>query len=64
MTNDNTQNNRILREPEIIHRTGLSRSTLLRWEKQGKFPKRRKLGSWLVGWLESDFQAWLNGGDK
>lgn len=63
MTNDNTQNNRIIRTPEMIERSGLSRATLLRWEKQGKFPKRRKLNTWLVGWLESDFQAWLNNGD-
>ncbi|UJS24802.1 helix-turn-helix transcriptional regulator [Thiothrix winogradskyi] len=62
---DQNQNNRIIRVPEMVKRSGVSRLTLDRWEKVGKFPKRRKLGSWLVGWLESDFLEWLNdGGSK
>ena len=37
----------------------VSRSTLWRWESNGDFPKRRKLGPRRVGWLRSDIDEWL-----
>ena len=50
---------RILRRPEVEARTGLSRSTIYAWMQQGEFPKPVALGSRLVGWRESDVNAWL-----
>ncbi len=32
---------------------------ILRLEKQGKFPKRIKIGVRRVGWYLSDIEAWL-----
>ena len=50
---------RILRRPDVEARTGLSRSTIYDWMKRGEFPKPVALGSRMVGWRESDIQAWL-----
>lgn len=57
---------RILRDAEVTQRTGLSRSTRWRKERNGTFPKRRKISSHAVGWLESEIddfisnpEAWL-----
>ena len=51
---------RILRRPEVEARTGLSRSTLYAWMKEGLFPLPVKLGSRLVGWKDIDVQAWID----
>jgi len=50
---------RHLRIPEIVHRTGMSRTTIYDRINEGKFPKQIPLGSNLVVWLESDIQNWL-----
>ena len=50
---------RILRRPAVEQRTGLSRSTIYDWMKRGEFPQPVALGARLVGWRESDIQAWL-----
>lgn len=51
---------RIMRRPEVEARTGLSRSTLYDWMKKGLFPLPVKLGSRLVGWKDTDVQAWID----
>lgn len=50
---------RFIRQPEITERTGLSRTTIWRQERQGKFPKRRKISENAVGWLESEITGWF-----
>ena len=50
---------RIIRKPEAALICGLSIVTIYRLEKDGKFPRRKKLGNNAVGWLLSDIQAWL-----
>lgn len=50
---------RILRRPDVEARTGLSRSTIYQWMKEGTFPQPVALGARLVGWRESDIEAWL-----
>ncbi|MCP4867685.1 MAG: AlpA family phage regulatory protein [Proteobacteria bacterium] len=50
---------RVLRQPEVCSTTGLSRTTIWRLERDGKFPKRRRLGRQAVGWMEGDVRAWL-----
>lgn len=51
--------NRFLRQPEVLERIGVSWVTILRWEKQGLFPRRRKIGPRLVAWLESEVDQWI-----
>ena len=50
---------RFLRQPEVLKRIGVSWVTILRWEKQGLFPRRRKIGPRLVAWLGSEVDQWI-----
>lgn len=50
---------RILRYREVEARTGLSRSTIYRWQAAGRFPAAVVLGRRTVGWIESDVDAWI-----
>ena len=50
---------RIMREPEVKHVTGLSRTTRWRLARKGKFPKLRELAPNCKGNLESEIRAWL-----
>ena len=49
----------ILRRRQVELRTGLSRSTLYQYIKDGFFPKPVPLGPRAVGWLESDVSDWI-----
>ena len=52
----------ILRLPEVLAMTGLSRTTLWRRVKAGDFPARVRLGgrrSRAVGWRRADVERWL-----
>jgi prophage regulatory protein len=49
----------ILRRPQVQQRTGLSRSTLYQYIKEGVFPRSISLGPRSVGWLESDVSDWI-----
>lgn len=51
---------KIVRFPEIKERTGLSRSTIFRMERNGNFPKRRVIGSHSVGWILTEVLDWIN----
>ena len=49
----------ILRRKQVQIRTGLSRSTIYQYIKDGVFPKPVALGPRAVGWLESDVSEWI-----
>jgi prophage regulatory protein len=51
---------RILRLPNVLDRTGLSRSTVYQWVSEGRFPKPVSLGARAVGWVESDIEEWIS----
>lgn len=48
-----------LRRKQVEIRTGLSRSTIYQYIKDGAFPKPVPLGPRAVGWLESDVSEWI-----
>lgn len=50
---------RLLRFPDVRVRTGLSRSTIWRLERQGQFPRHRRVSSNVVAWLESEVSEWI-----
>jgi prophage regulatory protein len=50
---------RILRLPDVKARTGLSRSSIYTYIKDGKFPHHIALGERSVGWYESEVDAWV-----
>jgi prophage regulatory protein len=49
----------IMREPERLAITGLSRVHWWRMERQGIVPARVKLGPNSVGWLRHEISAWV-----
>lgn len=49
----------LLRLPEVIRRTGLSRSEVYRREALGEFPKRVSLGARSVAWPEIEISEWV-----
>ena len=49
----------IQRLPEVLKRTGLSRSTVYSLIQQGKFPKQIKLSQRAVGWPDSVITEWI-----
>ena len=49
----------ILRWPEVHRRVGLSRTTIWRLTRAGKFPEPVNLTTTSTGWIASDNAAWL-----
>ena len=50
----------ILRLPQVMARTGLSRSTIYLRISKGQFPKPISLGGRAVGWIEEEINSWLD----
>lgn len=50
----------VLRPREAARYVGVSRPTIDRWRKAGKFPKALQLGVQSIGWRRSDLDEWLN----
>ena len=50
---------RFLRLPEVMERTGLSRSTLYVRMAAGCFPRPVALGRRAVGWIEAEVEVWV-----
>jgi prophage regulatory protein len=45
----------------VILKTGLSRPSIYRYMKRGRFPPRRRVGPNRVAWLPADVVAWIEG---
>ena len=50
---------KILRLPEVIAKTGRSRSTLYADIENGRFPKPVKLGARAIGFVSDEIDAWI-----
>ena len=50
---------RFLRLPEVLERTGLSRSTIYVRLAAGRFPRPVALGGRAVGWIEAEVDEWV-----
>lgn len=51
---------RILRFPDVIRKTGYSRSSIQMRVRNGQFPKPVALGPRAVGFIEQEVTGWLN----
>ena len=51
---------RLIRLPEVMHLTGMSRSTVYARMGQGRFPNTVSMVG-IAAWRESDVREWLNG---
>lgn len=54
-----SDNERLLRLPEVMHRTGLSRQTIYRRMKLVTFPHSQTLSGNITVWRESEVAAWI-----
>jgi len=52
-------NSKILKLPDVMVATALSRSSIYDFIKRGKFPAPIKLSERAVGWLASEVDGWL-----
>ena len=50
---------RFVRMPEVVFRTGLSRSTIKERMREGSFPRPVSLGARAVGWIEAEIDEWI-----
>lgn len=50
---------RFIRRREVEHLSGLGRVTIWRKEKEGTFPRRRKIGAQAVAWSLKEVQVWI-----
>jgi prophage regulatory protein len=53
--------NKFLRLPQVLDRTGLSRTTLYLRISEGEFPKQVSLGARSVAWVEAAVENWISG---
>ena len=49
----------VLRLPQVCKVTGLCRSMIYQLETEERFPRRVKISSRAVGWVEGEVQEWL-----
>ncbi|WP_237750881.1 helix-turn-helix transcriptional regulator [Xanthomonas oryzae] len=56
---DAGRSERFLRKPEVLSRTGISRSHLYWLMDRDRFPKSIPLSPRVTVWLESDVDAWI-----
>ena len=54
------KSNHIIRLPQALQKTGLSRSTIYSLLSRGEFPKQIKLSPRTMGWLEADIDLWID----
>lgn len=52
---------RFIRLPQVIDRTGLSKSTIYKRADEGTFPKPVPLGNSLSAWVEAEVDEWMEG---
>lgn len=54
-----SQEDKILRLPQVMARVGLKKSAIYKMIANKEFPAQMKLGAHASGWLESDIQKWI-----
>ncbi|KRW58565.1 helix-turn-helix transcriptional regulator [Pseudomonas sp. TTU2014-080ASC] len=50
---------RLIRLPEVINLTGLSRSSIYKYISEKTFPQSVSLGERACAWVESEVQEWV-----
>lgn len=54
------KDDRVLRLPEVVSLTGLSKSGVYQAIQDNHFPKPLKLGKRASGWLQSEVSGWIS----
>ena len=50
----------IIRLPDVLAMTGLSRTTIWRLSRSGEFPSPIRLSVRAIGWRRLEVEGWLN----
>ena len=48
------------RSPAVQELSGLSETTIWRLEKDGQFPRRRRISGNIVAWRSDEIEAWMD----
>lgn len=48
-----------MKRQEVVELVGLGYSTIWRLERMQRFPARRKLTDYRVGWVRAEVEAWM-----
>ncbi len=48
-----------IRFKELKNLVPLCRTTIWRMEREGRFPKRRRIGKYATAWVEDEVLAWM-----
>ena len=51
---------RLIRLKEVMHCSGLARSTIYKYVAAGIFPKPVPLGGRAVAWVQAEVDAWID----
>lgn len=51
---------KVIRLPQVLVLTGLSRSSIYKFMETNQFPKSISLGDRAVGWIEEDVYQWID----
>ena len=54
-----SQKIRIIRMPEVVERTGFSRTWIYELIRAGKFPRQHKIGQRAVGFSSEEIDSWI-----
>lgn len=60
MNTSNTQTTRLIRLPEVLHKTGYKKTWIYRLITENKFPKPIKLCSRAVAFIEAEIDQWIS----
>lgn len=52
--------NKFIRLNQVKEKTGLSRSSIYQFIKEGKFPAQVKLGQRAAAWVDSEVEDWIS----
>ena len=54
----------IVKKSQLVSLLGVSETTIWRWERDGKFPQRRRIGPGRVGWFYAEIKEFLENCEK
>ncbi|MGC8343346.1 MULTISPECIES: helix-turn-helix transcriptional regulator [Enterobacterales] len=60
MNTSTTQTTRLIRLPEVLHKTGYKKAWIYRLISENKFPKPIKLGARSVAFIEIEVDEWIS----
>jgi len=59
MNTSTTKTTRLIRLPEVLHKTGYKKAWIYRLISENRFPKPIKLGSRAVAFIEGEIEQWI-----